>query len=306
MDTDEQTFAELANQLEETMSTPDVSLVTAEAERRAITQRLIYRSALVITVVALAAWVWTTVRTTTETATDRQGDVTPADVAEPAELAEEAATPGGIDEPKPIDFDPLELASEAEECLQERLGSAEVRQRFEEGAPLSLVVAIAVACETSAGRTDIPDVVVSSYENAPELEFVADCLAGAQGWERVADSNAGVAGAIRPEGLSDSETQSALEQCQFYDPESVPTGLVEVPTTIAPPSNGTATVTVPPTGGLDLGPALDGLDANGLLAGELLGSADASCLVVGTDPPEGAAVPIGSAVSIILSECENR
>lgn len=68
-------------------------------------------------------------------------------------------------------------------------------------------------------------------------------------------------------------------------------------------SDGPVPVPVPETSGLDLGDALDRLDAAGLLAGDLLGSGNARCSVVGTDPPAGDALQPGSAVSIFLSDC---
>ena len=68
-------------------------------------------------------------------------------------------------------------------------------------------------------------------------------------------------------------------------------------------SDGPFPVPIPATGGLALGDALDRLDAAGFLAGELLGSADASCAVSGTDPPVGAEIQPGNSVSVILSEC---
>lgn len=68
-------------------------------------------------------------------------------------------------------------------------------------------------------------------------------------------------------------------------------------------SDGPVPVAIPATGGLSLGDALDRLDAAGFLAGELLGSADAACSVVGTDPPEGAEIQPGNSVAVILSEC---
>ena len=64
-------------------------------------------------------------------------------------------------------------------------------------------------------------------------------------------------------------------------------------------------VSVPSTAGLNLGDALDALDALGIRAGELGGSQNAACPVVGTEPPAGAVVPIGSEVAIILSDCQN-
>ena len=85
------------------------------------------------------------------------------------------------------------------------------------------------------------------------------------------------------------------------DPASPPVSAL--PT--EPPDVFLREVTVPPTAGLALGPALDALDANGILAGELGGSANAPCPVVGTDPPAGAVVPAGTSVTIILSDCEN-
>jgi len=68
-------------------------------------------------------------------------------------------------------------------------------------------------------------------------------------------------------------------------------------------SAGPVPVPVPETSGLDLGDALDRLDAVGLLAGDLLGSGNARCSVVGTDPPSGTELQPGSAVSIFLSDC---
>ena len=68
-------------------------------------------------------------------------------------------------------------------------------------------------------------------------------------------------------------------------------------------SAGPVPVPVPETSGLDLGDALDRLDAVGLLAGDLLGSGNARCSVVGTDPPAGTELQPGDAVSIFLSDC---
>ena len=68
-------------------------------------------------------------------------------------------------------------------------------------------------------------------------------------------------------------------------------------------SAGPVPVPVPETSGLDLGDALDRLDAVGLLAGDLLGSGNARCSVVGTDPPSGTELQPGSAVSVFLSDC---
>lgn len=68
-------------------------------------------------------------------------------------------------------------------------------------------------------------------------------------------------------------------------------------------SDGPVPVPVPETSGLDLGDALDRLDAAGLLAGDLLGSGNARCSVVGTDPPAGAELQPGEAVAIFLSDC---
>lgn len=68
-------------------------------------------------------------------------------------------------------------------------------------------------------------------------------------------------------------------------------------------SAGPVPVPVPETSGLDLGDALDRLDAVGLLAGDLLGSGNARCSVVGTDPPAGTDLQPGDAVSIFLSDC---
>ncbi len=68
-------------------------------------------------------------------------------------------------------------------------------------------------------------------------------------------------------------------------------------------SDGPVPVPVPETSGLDLGDALDRLDGAGLLAGDLLGSGNARCSVVGTDPPAGAELQPGEAVAIFLSDC---
>ena len=68
-------------------------------------------------------------------------------------------------------------------------------------------------------------------------------------------------------------------------------------------SDGPVPVAVPVTSGLDLGDALDRLDDAGLLAGDLLGSGNARCSVVGTDPPAGAELQPGEAVAIFLSDC---
>ena len=64
-------------------------------------------------------------------------------------------------------------------------------------------------------------------------------------------------------------------------------------------------VSVPSTAGLSLGDALDALEARGILIGELGGSQNAACAVLGTEPPAGAVVPTGSEVSIILTDCQN-
>lgn len=68
-------------------------------------------------------------------------------------------------------------------------------------------------------------------------------------------------------------------------------------------SDGPVPVAVPSTSGLDLGDALDRLDAVGLLAGDLLGSGNARCAVIGTEPPAGTELQPGTAVSIFLSDC---
>ena len=68
-------------------------------------------------------------------------------------------------------------------------------------------------------------------------------------------------------------------------------------------SDGPFPVPIPPTAGLLLGEALDQLDAAGFLAGELLGSANAACDVVGTDPPTGAEIQPGTSIAVILSDC---
>lgn len=68
-------------------------------------------------------------------------------------------------------------------------------------------------------------------------------------------------------------------------------------------SDGPVPVAVPSTSGLDLGDALDRLDAVGLLAGDLLGSGDARCAVIGTEPPAGTELQPGTAVAIFLSDC---
>ncbi len=68
-------------------------------------------------------------------------------------------------------------------------------------------------------------------------------------------------------------------------------------------SDGPLPVAIPPTAGLALGEALDRLDAAGFLAGELEGSANAACSVVGTDPPTGAEIQPGNSVAVILSDC---
>jgi len=69
-------------------------------------------------------------------------------------------------------------------------------------------------------------------------------------------------------------------------------------------SDGPLPIPIPPTAGLTLGDALDRLDADGFLAGELLGSANAACSVVGTDPPTGAEIQPGNSVAVILSDCD--
>ncbi len=68
-------------------------------------------------------------------------------------------------------------------------------------------------------------------------------------------------------------------------------------------SDGPVPVAVPETSGLDLGDVLDRLDDAGLLAGDLLGSGNARCSVVGTDPPAGTELQPGEAVAIFLSDC---
>ncbi len=68
-------------------------------------------------------------------------------------------------------------------------------------------------------------------------------------------------------------------------------------------SDGPFPVTLPESAGLDLGDVLDRLEAVGLLAGELLGSGNARCSVVGTDPPAGTEIQPGNAVAIVLSDC---
>ena len=68
-------------------------------------------------------------------------------------------------------------------------------------------------------------------------------------------------------------------------------------------SDGPVPVAVPSTSGLDLGDALDRLDSVGLLAGDLLGSGNARCAVIGTEPPAGTELQPGIAVSIFLSDC---
>lgn len=68
-------------------------------------------------------------------------------------------------------------------------------------------------------------------------------------------------------------------------------------------SDGPVPVAVPETSGLDLGDVLDRLDDAGLLAGDLSGSGNARCSVVGTDPPAGTELQPGEAVAIFLSDC---
>lgn len=68
-------------------------------------------------------------------------------------------------------------------------------------------------------------------------------------------------------------------------------------------SLGPEPVPVPDTSGVLLGPAIDLLDGVGLVAGEIGGSENARCPVVGTDPPAGTRLQPGTPVSIILSEC---
>lgn len=68
-------------------------------------------------------------------------------------------------------------------------------------------------------------------------------------------------------------------------------------------SDGPFPVPIPSTAGLLLGEALNQLDAAGFLAGELLGSANAACSVVGTDPPAGAEIQPGNSIAVILSDC---
>ena len=60
---------------------------------------------------------------------------------------------------------------------------------------------------------------------------------------------------------------------------------------------------VPETSGLGLTPAIEALEAEGFLAGEIGGSGEAGCPVVGTDPPEGTLLQPGNPVNILMSEC---
>jgi len=60
---------------------------------------------------------------------------------------------------------------------------------------------------------------------------------------------------------------------------------------------------VPETSGLALTPAIETLEADGFLAGEIGGSGEAGCPVVGTDPPEGTLLQPGNPVNILMSEC---
>ncbi len=69
-------------------------------------------------------------------------------------------------------------------------------------------------------------------------------------------------------------------------------------------SLGPEPVPVPETGGELLGVALDRLEELGLVAGEIGGSENARCPVVGTDPPAGTLLQPGTPVGIILSECD--
>lgn len=68
-------------------------------------------------------------------------------------------------------------------------------------------------------------------------------------------------------------------------------------------SKGPEPVPVPETSGLALFPAIEALGEVGLLAGEVGGSGEAGCLVVGTDPPEGTMIQPGNPVDILMSDC---
>lgn len=68
-------------------------------------------------------------------------------------------------------------------------------------------------------------------------------------------------------------------------------------------SLGKAPIPVPNTSGSSLGDAIASLEAAGFIPGDLLGSSNARCDVVGTDPPGGTPLQPGNAVAIVLADC---
>ncbi len=68
-------------------------------------------------------------------------------------------------------------------------------------------------------------------------------------------------------------------------------------------SLGPEPVPVPDTSGQSLGDAIDEIEALGFLPGELLGSNNGRCSVVGTDPPAGTPLQPGNPIDIVLSDC---
>ncbi len=102
MNTGLRTFSEAAEQLEQSITTPDVSLVAAEAQRRKSQQRATYRGGLMVVVVALAVVAWSSAQSGIEIATGQPANsVGSAAVAElpPTMPAAEIPTTTDSDEP---------------------------------------------------------------------------------------------------------------------------------------------------------------------------------------------------------------
>lgn len=133
----------------------------------------------------------------------------------------------------------------------------------------------------------------------PQLRQIPEVGPGANAEDYIATLEASGLGVVRSVEFNDDVP---LGQFVLIDPppgSSVARGS-QVTVII---SDGPVPVPVPSTSGLDLGDALDRLDAVGLLAGDLLGSGNARCAVIGTEPPAGTELQPGTAVSIFLSDC---
>ena len=147
---------------------------------------------------------------------------------------------------------------------------------LQQGEPVNLVVSAGPQARV------IPEVGVTTNPD----EFVATLEAAGVG---VAQSRA---------------FDDAVPANQFISVEPAPGTSVERGSTVTIViSDGPVPVPIPATAGLSLGDALDLLDSSGFLAGDLLGSSNAACSVVGTDPPTSAEIQPGTSVNIILSDC---